>query len=75
MIPVEPVNYTRAVHAYLEAAADAGQALDDALAQIRAQQDDGLLSPADCPAVERVGLLERHLAESRRLRRDLLGEA
>ena len=70
----DPRNYTRAVHAYLEAAADASVALDDALAQIRAQQDDGLLSPADA-AVERVGLLERHLAESRRLRRDLLGEA
>ena len=74
MIPVEPVNYTRAVHAYLEAAADASQALDDALDAIRQQQADGLLSPADA-AVERCGLLERHLAEGSRLRRDLLGEA
>jgi len=51
-------------------AADA--ALDDALAAVRAEEDAGRITPAEA-AAERVGLLEQHIAECRRLRREHLG--
>jgi len=51
---------------------DADEALDDALAAIRAEQDEHRLSPAEA-AAERCELLERHLDECRRLRREHLG--
>jgi len=60
--------------AYFDAMRDADEALDDGLAAIRAEEDAGRITPAEA-ATERVGLLERHLAECRRLRRDLLGRA
>ena len=55
-----------------DAMRDADEALDDALAAIRAEQDAGRLSPAEA-AAERCELLERHIAECRRLRREHLG--
>jgi hypothetical protein len=61
-------------NAYFDAMRDADEALDDALAAVRAEEDAGRVTPAEA-AAERVGLLERHLAECRRLRRDLLGGA
>lgn len=45
---------------------------DDALAAIRAEEAEGRISPQDA-AAERIQVLERHLAECRRLRRELLG--
>lgn len=60
-------------HSYFDAMRGADEALDDALAAVRAEEDAGRLAPADA-AAERIGLFERHLAESRRLRRELLGE-
>ncbi len=58
--------------AIIAAMHDADEALDDALAAIRAEQDAGRITPAEA-AAERVGLLERHLAECRRLRGELPG--
>lgn len=51
---------------------DADEALEDALAAVRAEEDEHRITPAEA-ATERVGLLERHLAECQRLRRELLG--
>ena len=58
--------------AYFDAMRAADEALDDALAAVRAEEDAGRITPAEA-AAERVGLLERHIAESRRLRREHLG--
>lgn len=58
--------------AYFKAMADLDEALDDALAHVRAEQDANRITTAEA-AAERVGLLERHLAESKRLRAELLG--
>jgi hypothetical protein len=58
--------------AYYQAMRDADEALDDALSAVRAEQDAGRITPLEA-ATERVGLLERHMAECRRLRRDLGG--
>lgn len=55
---------------YFKAMRDADEALDDALAAVRAEEDAGRITPAEA-ASERVGLLERHLAECRRLRAEL----
>jgi hypothetical protein len=60
-------------NAYFAAMHDTDAAVDDALAAIRAEEDAGRITPAEA-AAERVGLLERHIAECRRLRRELLGE-
>jgi hypothetical protein len=46
--------------------------LDDALSHIRAEEDAGRITPAEA-ATERCGVLERHIAECRRLRREHLG--
>jgi hypothetical protein len=54
---------------YYAALRATGKALDDALAAVRTEEDAGRISPAQA-AAERVGLLERHLAELRRLRRE-----
>lgn len=59
-------------HSYSDAMKDADDAVDDALAAIRAEESEGNITPAEA-ATERVGVLERHLAECRRLRRELLG--
>jgi hypothetical protein len=58
--------------AYYDAMRDADEALEDALSHVRAEQDAHRITPAEA-ATERVGLLERHLAECQRLRRELLG--
>ena len=60
--------------AYFDAMRDADEALADALGHLRAEQLAGRLNPIQA-ATERVGLLERHIAECRRLRRELLGDA
>jgi hypothetical protein len=57
---------------YFDAMRDLDEALDDALAAIRAQEDAGRVTPIEA-ASERVGLLERHISECRRLRREHLG--
>jgi hypothetical protein len=59
--------------AYFDAMRDADEALADALGHLRAEQLAGRITPIQA-ATERVGLLERHLAECRRLRRELLGD-
>ena len=56
--------------AYFDAMREADEVLDDALGHVRAEQDAGRITPAQA-AAERIGLLERHLAECRRLRREL----
>ena len=58
--------------AYYDAMRDADEALEDALSHVRAEEDSRRITPAEA-AAERVGLLERHLAECQRLRRELLG--
>jgi hypothetical protein len=60
--------------AYYDAMRDADEALDDALTAVRAEEDAGRITPVDA-AAERVGLLERHIEECRRLRREHLGDA
>jgi len=56
--------------AYFDAMREADAALDEALGHVRAEEDAGRITPAQA-AAERVSLLERHLAECQRLRRDL----
>ncbi len=58
--------------AYFGAMRDLDDAIDRALAAVRAEEDAGRITAAQA-AAERVGLLESHLAECRRLRRELLG--
>jgi hypothetical protein len=58
--------------AYYDAMRDADEALQDALAAIRAETTAGRVTPAEA-AAERCGLLERHIAECQRLRRQHLG--
>jgi hypothetical protein len=60
-------------NAYFDAVRALDEALDLALGRVRAEQDAGRLTAVQA-AAERVGLLERHLAESRRLRRELSGD-
>ena len=55
---------------YFEAMREADERLDAALAAVRAEQDAGRITAAEA-AAERVGLLEAHLAECQRLRREL----
>ena len=57
---------------YFDAMRDADEALDDALRAVRAEEDADRITPAQA-ATERIGLLERHIAECRRLRREHLG--
>lgn len=68
----DPTGTSDRHSAYFGAMRDADEALDDALAAVRAEEDAGRITPAEA-ATERVGLLERHLAECRRLRRELPG--
>jgi hypothetical protein len=58
--------------AYYDAMREADEALEEALAAIRAEEDAHRITPAEA-AAERVGVLERHIAECQRLRRELLG--
>ena len=58
--------------AYFEAMHDADEALDDALAAVRAEEDAHRITTAEA-AAERVGLLERHIELCQRLRAELLG--
>jgi len=58
--------------AYFDAVHDADDTLDDALSHVRAEEDAHRITPAEA-AAERCGLLERHLAECQRLRREMLG--
>jgi hypothetical protein len=58
------------VTGYFDAMREADERLDEALAHLRAEQDAGRITAAEA-AAERVGLLERHLAECQRLRREL----
>jgi hypothetical protein len=58
--------------AYFTAVADASEALDDALAAVRAEQDAGRITAIEA-CTERCGLLERHLRELARLRAEHLG--
>ena len=57
--------------AYFDAMRAADETLDGAMSQVRAQEDAHLLTPAEA-AAERCALLERHLAECQRLRREML---
>jgi hypothetical protein len=50
----------------------ADDTLDDALSHVRAEEDAHRITPAE-GAAKRIGLLERHLAECQRLRREMLG--
>jgi hypothetical protein len=58
--------------AYFDALREADEALDDALSHVRAEQDAGRITATEA-AAERTGLFERHIAECRRLHRELLG--
>ena len=58
--------------AYFAAVTDASEALDDAMAAVRAGQDAGRISMIEA-CLERCDLLERHLRELTRLRREHLG--
>lgn len=58
--------------AYFDAMRDADEALADALSAVRAEEDEYRITPIEA-CTERITLLERHLAECRRLRREHLG--
>lgn len=55
---------------YFDAMREADETLDEALAAVRAEEDERRITPA-AAAAERCELLERHLAECRRLRCEL----
>ena len=58
--------------AYYEAVSQADDDLEDALTHVRAEEDAGRITARQA-ADERVELLERHLEECQRLRREHLG--
>ena len=68
----DPTGTSNRPSAYFAAVRDAEEALADALSAVRAEEDAHRITPAEA-AAERVGLLERHLAECQRLRREMLG--
>ena len=68
----DPTGTSDRHSAYYEASRDADDALADALSHVRAEEDAHRITPLEACA-ERVGLLERHLEECRRLRREHLG--
>ena len=68
----DPTGTSDRHSAYYEAIRDADDALADALAHVRAEEDAHRITPLEACA-ERVGLMERHLEECRRLRREHLG--
>jgi hypothetical protein len=68
----DPARTSGRHSAYFDAMRDADETLDDALGHVRAEEDAGRITPAEA-AAERVGLLERHIAECQRLRREMLG--
>jgi hypothetical protein len=57
--------------AYFDAMHEADKTLDEALSNVRADSNSGRITPA-AAATKRCGLLERHLQECRRLRREML---
>jgi hypothetical protein len=59
--------------AYFAAVSEAADELAEAQSHIRAEQDAGRISVAEA-AVERVGLLERHLERLEQLRREHFGD-
>jgi hypothetical protein len=65
---------TRDPMGYFAALDDEQEALDDALAAIRAEQAAGRITVAEA-AAERAGLLERHLERLARLRAEYFGES
>jgi len=67
------VNHPTSNHsAYYAALDQLDDALDDALAAIRAEQDSGRISVGQA-ATERAGVLERHLRDLAALRAEHLG--
>jgi hypothetical protein len=56
---------------YFDAMHEADKTLDEALSHVRADSNAGRITPA-AAATERCGLLEKHLSECRRLRREML---
>ena len=58
--------------AYHQQMHELDESLDDALAAIRAEQDAGRITTGQA-ATERITVLERHIAECRRLRAEHLG--
>jgi hypothetical protein len=68
----DPTGTSDRHSAYYEAIRDTDDALADALSHVRAEEDAHRITPLEACA-ERVGLLERHLEECRRLRREHLG--
>ena len=58
--------------AYYDAVSRADADLEDALSHVRAEEDAHRITPVEA-AAERIELLERHIAECRRLRREHLG--
>jgi hypothetical protein len=68
----DPTGTSDRHSAYYEAIRDADDALADALSHVRAEEDAHRITPLEACA-ERVGLLECHLEECRRLRREHLG--
>ena len=57
---------------YYDKMREADELLAEALSHIRAEEDARRITPVQA-AAERVELLERHLADCQRLRRELLG--
>jgi hypothetical protein len=57
---------------YYQAMREADDDLADAISHVRAEEDAHHITTAEA-AVERVGLLERHIELCQRLRRELLG--
>jgi hypothetical protein len=66
-------NHQTPHSAYMRAMGEADEALDDALAAIRAEEDAGRATVLEA-CTERVGLLERHIELCRRLRLQHLGD-
>ena len=65
---------TRDLMGYFAALDDEQEALDDALAAIRDERDEGRVTPREA-AAERVTLLEQHQARLAAIRRQYLDES
>jgi hypothetical protein len=68
----DPTGTNGSHSAYYDAMREADDDLADALFHLRAEEDAHRITPAEA-AVERVGLLERHIELCQRLRREYLG--
>ena len=69
----DPTSGSGRCSAYFDAIRQAEEDVSEALGHIRAEEDAGRITTVEA-AAERITVLERHLAECRRLRAEHFGD-